>query len=285
MGKIIEGLTKERIGAIVRSLDVGLQLQKDFPEIADDYRGGMFISEITSKYDLCSKYGYNREVIKTAVKYALKGHGGGLMRDSFDGLLEEGELERLAREHKKRSGTQLYDRGLGIHGVTSEQKAEWGRRSHKLKLGVHARTKEQMSKDAMKAYEMRVGIHALTREQRVENAGKAGRRARELGVGIHGMTHEQRSEHGRKIALLRGQTPWKLRETFEDVDYPYSVLSEKEFAYRLSQDPRYKWGRKANNTLIAKKLNELYHGGKQIRTRLAVSGTLANLRKQKCKTR
>jgi hypothetical protein len=269
-------LTRERIGAIVRSLDVGLQLQKDLPEIAEDYRRGMFISEIISKYDLCSRYGYNKEVIKTAVKYALKGYGGGLERDSFGGLLEGGELEKLAQEHKQRSGTQARDRSLGIHGKTSEQLAEFGRKSHTLKKGVHGRTPEQMSRDGIKSYELGVGIHGMSREQRIENAGKAGRRAVELGVGIHEMTREQRVEHARKITIGKGLVPWDSEES--------------EYVYILSQRPEYRIQKgpgkgKINARLIAKEINESYHNGNPIRSRNSIKGHLGILRKQKDKTK
>lgn len=129
MTKIRKDLPVGQLLAIRRSLEVGVQLQRDFPEVAEDYRGGMSISKIVDKYNLSLKYGISKKIATQSVHRALRGYKGGFLRlDSYEGLIEESELEKLAREHWSRrgseAGTILYEKGLGIFSRTREQMIE-----------------------------------------------------------------------------------------------------------------------------------------------------------------
>ena len=224
-GKNADGsLTVEQLFAIRKSGEVGKRLQEDFPEIADRYRNGMTMHEISLEYCIQELYDVSREVARGAIRYALGGHnfGGilylGLIEDEeerrnlgLDHLREHGKAtyemgkgihgrtaEQMS-EHGRKGGEALYERGLGIHGMTSEQRTEHGKALYEMGKGIHGRTAEQMSEHGRKGgealYEMGLGIHGMTSEQRTEH-GKA---LYEMGKGIHGLTTEQRRENGRKI--------------------------------------------------------------------------------------
>ena len=73
-------LSPERIAAIKTSLELGLRLQQDMPEIALDYRD-MTASEIVHKRNIIKRYGSGKSVITdeialAGVYYALRGHLG-----------------------------------------------------------------------------------------------------------------------------------------------------------------------------------------------------------------
>jgi hypothetical protein len=114
----------------------------------------------------------------------------------------------------KISGKRTKELGVGIFGLTPEQRSEnskiggkiggkkGGEKAKELGVGVHGRTKEQIKKDSRKGgkktKELGVGIHGRTKEQMCEDSKKGVKKRKELGIGIHGLTPEQRSENSRK---------------------------------------------------------------------------------------
>lgn len=233
-------LTRKQIVAIRKSLELATQLQRDFPEIADDFRNGVYTSEIVSKYNLIQRYGVSREVAQGAVYRALRGYKGGFGLDSYNGLINEGELEKLSKEHQSRSGSYF------------------GPITYEKRLGIFSIPEEEM-KDICK------------------KAGKiGGKKIVELRLGIHGRTLEQMSEDGKTAVIARGQVPWEHNEG----EYAYN-LSQRS-AYRIQKGP----GKgKINTKLIAEEINEFYHNGNPVRSRVSIKKYLAKLRKQKGKTR
>ena len=95
----------------------------------------------------------------------------------------------------RETGKKTYELGLGVHGLTPEQRCENGRKgarkgsikggkkTYELGIGIHGRTKEQIKKDSKKGgkisgknhKENKTGIFGLTPEQTSENARKAGK--------------------------------------------------------------------------------------------------------------
>jgi len=126
-----------------------------------------------------------------------------------------------------------------------------------------------------KTYEEGKGIHAMTTKERREigrkNGRKNGRKTYEEGKGVHGRTPEQMSIDGRKANEAQGKTSWTNEET--------------EFAYQLSRQPEYQWGKgsfrpgKPNNELIALELNIQYHNCNEVRNKRAVQNKLCKYRK------
>jgi hypothetical protein len=95
----------------------------------------------------------------------------------------------------RETGKKTYELGLGVHGLTPEQRREnsrkgarkgsikGGKKIKELGIGIHGRTKEQIKKDSIKGgkisgknhKENKTGIFGLTPEQTSENARKAGK--------------------------------------------------------------------------------------------------------------
>lgn len=284
---------KARVLAVMKSLELAVQLQRDLPGIAQDYRDGMFASEIISKYGITRRYGVTPNVAKTAVYSALKGYEGmgqvGLRVDSFKGLVGESELENLASEHSVRSGHEMgtlaYKRGVGIHGRTPEKRSEDGRRSG-LKSG---------SIGGRATYEKGVGMFARSEAQKFNDRSLGRRRMMELGLGIHGRTPEQMTEDGIKGGKISGRTTYESRKgvhgrTKEQMreDCLSSIISQgmtpwgtEEIGsiFALSQLPEYRHTRascrgKRNLVLIAEAINEVFHGGKSVRNSETVCAAL-----------
>ena len=297
-------LTGEQLFAIRRSGEVGKRLQEDFPEIADEYRNGMTMSEISLEYCIQDLYDASREVARIAISYALRGYDfGGI---SYPGLIEADEERRniglkhnrengkatyemgkgvhgltaeQLSENSRKGGEASYEMGKGIHGMTTEQRTEHSKALYEMRKGIHGLTTEQRSENGRKngkaAYEMRKGIHGITAEQRRENGRKNGKAAYEKGKGIHGITAEQRSENSRKNVIARGLVPWVLAEETNE----HYTFSEVETAYRLSQCPEYRRGSLIKNAKIADELNVIFHNEGPVRTESAVGIQLSRYQK------
>jgi hypothetical protein len=160
-------LVSRKMSSIVRSLELALILQKEKPQIVGDYREGRYLSEIVSKYDIdtyqIGEYTVNKRIARQATYIALNGHTGGFGINPFVGLLEEGEREKLAREHRFRNaheiGEAAYENRTGIHGRTRAQIFKHSRKAGRIAgpktylngIGIHGRSKEKMSIDGRNA--------------------------------------------------------------------------------------------------------------------------------------
>jgi hypothetical protein len=115
-------------------------------------------------------------------------------------------------------GTKAKELGLGVHGLTPEQRTQNGKIGGKnssklrkeLKVGIFGITPEQRiengRKGGNKSKENKTGAFSLTREEKSEIAKKF----YELGFGIGGLTPEQLSEYGRKGGSISGKENYIL---------------------------------------------------------------------------
>ena len=246
------------------AIKIARQLQSDIPHIADDYRKGLTCEEIIDQYKIDSNYGLTKRIAQHSVQAAIRGHYGGFGFQPFDGLIKDiSELERLAQQHYTDAGKKR------MHSLTSGEKTKLskaggdigGRRVYELKAGIHARTTEERQEWGKKYGHIGGSI--------------GGKRTYERRLGIHALTSNERKWSGRQSAINRGQVPW-IERIITDT---YCVLSEIEFAYKLSQIPEFRRRSRINNQLITDMLNELYHNNNPVRTSNSVGIALAKYRK------
>ncbi len=134
------GLTREQVGAIRFSIKIGKTLQKDLPEIAEDYRAGKVIREIVEERDIISNYGIqNPETARYAVWLALHGYSGkfNFIRESpYEGLVPEEELQVLVKENMERTRAEngLINKllNVGYCGLPFEQRSAAGKVGEKF---------------------------------------------------------------------------------------------------------------------------------------------------------
>jgi len=124
-------------------------------------------------------------------------------------------------------GTKSKELGLGVHGLSFEQRSINGKIGGKIvkenKLGFLSKTKQEMiehakktltksvcKKAGKKAHELGLGVHGLTKEQRTENGKKGAQKTKELGVGIFALTPEQIKENSKKGGLVSGKKQKEL---------------------------------------------------------------------------
>jgi len=124
-------LDDKQKAAIRYAIELGLDIQKSFPNIAEDYQNGKSLSELVKKYQIDKFFGIKRKSAQQAITYALRGY-----RNEWDlfsgivytGLLPAEDYDKLAREHHENSGKKL---GLE-HGHDS------GMKTLEERTGVHA---------------------------------------------------------------------------------------------------------------------------------------------------
>lgn len=102
---------------------------------------------------------------------------------------------KVSIETRRKGGKKVKELGIGICGLTPEQKSENGK------------------KGAKKAKELGLGIHGRTKEQMTEDGRKGAKRQEELGIGIHGRTKEQMAENGKKNSKIVNSQKWECCET------------------------------------------------------------------------
>ncbi|MCH8945432.1 MAG: hypothetical protein IIA85_00730 [Nanoarchaeota archaeon] len=123
-------LTPEQATAIRRKISLGRELQILHPEIAEDYRNGMFHKEIAEKYNITEQFRVTEKVAEKAVGLSIRGTVSGFGLEPYLGLIEDKEeLERLAQYHQVERGRKLYEQRKGIHGMSSEELSQAGRKS------------------------------------------------------------------------------------------------------------------------------------------------------------
>ena len=93
----------------------------------------------------------------------------------------------VLKKNGKIIGNKMYELGIGIHGLSKEERSEIGK------------------KGAKSCKELGIGINAFTSEQLSLHGKKGAEKIKELGLGIHGLTAEERSENGRKSGKKGGR--------------------------------------------------------------------------------
>lgn len=130
-----------------------IKIARDFPEIAEDYAHGAHIPWIVKEYELIGKYGIRSQAVaEKSVKYVLRI------------LLPKETLEDLATHHRSLCGLRQLVNGIGIFGMSAEDKIKLAR--------INAATAKEMAKE-----QIRLGIGIHSREGK-SFAGKQSARAR-----------------------------------------------------------------------------------------------------------
>ena len=70
-----------------------------------------------------------------------------------------------------------------------------GKKSKQLGIGIFGLSKEERIKNGKKTYELGLGIHGLSKEERIEH----GKKSKHLGLGVHGLSKEERIKVNQKI--------------------------------------------------------------------------------------
>lgn len=87
-------------------------------------------------------------------------------------------------ESAKQNGKRIKELGLGIHGLSKEEKSKnakkagliGGNKQYELGLGIHTQTLEDKRELGKKVYELGLGIHKLSKEKRIEYGRKGGKK-------------------------------------------------------------------------------------------------------------
>jgi hypothetical protein len=141
-----------------------------------------------------------------------------------------GSLSLEARRNAGKIGGKVaYEKGIGVHALTKEERIENGKKygkiggrlggskSYELKVGVHSWSKEQFSENGKKsgkiAYERGLGVHNRSKKQIIEDGKKGGKLCYEKGIGVHALTKEEKIENGKKGAKAQHSQRWKCTVT------------------------------------------------------------------------
>jgi hypothetical protein len=131
----IEGrLNDTQIGAIKAAIRDGLEIQRQIPEIVDDYTNGVPKRKIVEKYQIQSRFGIkNPLTAENAVGRALFGYDGGFNFpniEPFSGLITDSKnRELLSRKHQSDTGKKAVQDKTGIHAWTFREKSDHSKKN------------------------------------------------------------------------------------------------------------------------------------------------------------
>jgi len=124
--------------------------------------------------------------LSSCIKGGLKNKELGL---GICGLTKEQRIEagkKGGSKGGKISGKNHKENGTGIFSITSEEKVELCRKGGRIIGEIHKKNG--------------TGVVGIPMDERIKNSTKAGLKCKELGLGVCGLSKEQRSEIGKKSA-------------------------------------------------------------------------------------
>jgi len=267
-----EIISSRQVAAITLAGRIGKQIQKDHPEIANLYKLGKTQPEIVETLSVNETYGVeSSQIAISAVCFALIGFGGNTRCEAYSGLINKSELETLCQEHRSVSGERMREGGIGLFSISEEDQREnkrkGGRAAKSQGKGIFALTSEQRGENARRSYEEGNSWWAnLTVEERIEH----GKKLHKKGIGIHKLTSDEKREAVLKSLKAQGMTPWSPEED----NYLLDVLKSKDYVILE------KGVRERDYSRIVRELNERFHEGTSIRTKIAARGRLISLTNQ-----
>jgi hypothetical protein len=238
-------LTLQQYKAIRLAAEIGDDIRKNYPEIADEYRSGQTAPALVARHGFDLHYETNQLTAISAVRYALCGYFG-RFHERYIGLISnKSEQEYLALKHNRETGLEAFTRKQGIHALTHEQKAEAGRKGGGIGGPL--------------SYFLRIGCHALSPEALREHL----RRIAPLGS----------KAGGTASVLAKGLIPFAPATP--------ERIPEIEFAYNLTKNLLYLGPVRVNFKKISDKLNEVYHSGNSFHTRTTLKIAMQRRRRNK----
>lgn len=118
----------------------------------------------------------------------------------------EEERKEIARKSGLKTGKENYEKGLGIAGMTLEERREANKKAMKTqksnKVGFWGMSYEKRKRNgeiaAKRNREKGVGIEFMSKEERSKNSKKAMQKHKENGTGVFGISPEKRKEMSNK---------------------------------------------------------------------------------------
>jgi hypothetical protein len=303
-------LTGRQLVAIRLAAEVGDDIRKNHPEIAEEYRNGLTAPKLAVGYGFDRRYAVGRQVAIDAVRNAIRGYSGHC-HEHYNGLISDrSERETLAFAHNRQTGTEEYERKHGIHALTKEQKAAAGREggliggplSYRLRIGCHAMTPEELREHCRKIAPLggkAGGAASLIARGLLPYAPAASGRAAEIEFAF--LLASDPSYRG-PVRANFGKMAEKLNEAFHASKPHYTRTTlkialqnhrrrdrsraeypadqEMLFAEKLTRDPAYQLPARIKAAEIARKVNEEYHGGRPVRNPIGISDVIQRYRKQ-----
>ena len=190
------------------------------------------------------------------------------------------------RESSRKNGNELAEMGLGIHGLTIEQRREYGRKSA-IARGFDQWVPAEETEEHYKFSEVEIAFMlSQCPEYRIGKHVSNAKIADELNRLFHNQesvrsvdaVSSQLSIYRRETGKdpLAGRVPWVPAEETEE-QYKFS---EVEIAFMLSQCPEYKRGKYVKGAKIADELNRLFHNQESVRSADMVNVQLSIYRRE-----
>lgn len=154
---------KEKLLAILKTLELARTIQQNYPEIAEMYQEGGTHREIAKKLGVQATYRVSDEVAKQAVGIAIRGYRSeGFGVKSFGGLLNPEKSREIGREHQREVGLSHIVNGTSIFGLSGAEvrlnAAQGGQAAYSNGSGFHGFNGEQRVEAARKGVEVRGDI-------------------------------------------------------------------------------------------------------------------------------
>jgi hypothetical protein len=304
-------LSGQQLKAIRLAAEIGNDIRKNYPEIAEEYRSGLTAPLLVAKYGFDHRYEINQKTAINAVRNALRGYFGHL-HEPYPGLIEDrSERKYLAFAHNRQTGIEASAQRNGIHALTHEQRVAAGRKgglirgplSYSLRIGCHALPPDVLREHLRRIAPLGWKVGGLAsavarglipyapatpeRISEIEFAfslatnlcylGPVRANFKKISEKVNENFHSGNSHYTRttlKIALQRHRRHSRSAAKF-------APDPEMLFAEKLACDPAFQIPARIKGEEIARKVNEEYHGGKPVRNSLSIRGAIRRYRQQR----
>ncbi len=147
-------LDSQEVSGMVFSVSLWLRIQWEFPEVADEYRSGLSLSDIIRKYQLEKIYSIQPKTAENAPRYALGWYQDTIELSTmtrYEGLIPLVEYKALGKEHNQSTGRMVWilmrETKNGMFSISTEERRSIGSKSgnkwFQNKTWIHAQTLEE----------------------------------------------------------------------------------------------------------------------------------------------
>jgi hypothetical protein len=301
-------LTDKQYRAIRLAANVGEDICRNYQEIVTEYRSGSTAPMLVAGHKFDQRYGVSPQIATCAVRNALCGYSGHLYAQYAGLIADRSEQKSLALDHNKQTGIEAAHQKRGIHALNHAQKVDASRkggliggpRTHLLRVGCHALPPEVLREHLRK-------ISPLGRAV----SGRASVLAKGL-VPYTPATPEKIAEiefvcrlaadphylgpvrsNFKKIAELVNEAFYMSSPRYTRTSLKIALQSyrrhnlsttdpvrshELSFAEKLTHDPAFQIPARIKAAEIARKVNEDYHNGIQVRNSCTIGDAIRRYR-------
>ncbi len=300
---ISTGLSHREVAALTIARLIAKKLIKEHPEISSDYQNGAAQMEIAEKCGLLNEH--TASVSRAAVRFALKEF---LSSEELQFIFEDTLSSKRAR-----AGQATFERGVALFGLDDEARKKRAAKSLatqiREKIGIHARSAKEKTESGRKLVksngmtlwtegidpetglnELEYALILMENPEYIHKKGKLRNHPdyKKITAKLNEIFHQGKSiRTTRTVSRLREKKGVESRMPkkhpgWTECIHPTIQLNEVDYLILITNTPGFQTTNgRPHHAKIAKHLNDLFHGGEEVRTEASVRTKICRSKQKK----